>query len=167
MDLIVEAFSRSGLPLVVIGDGPDLEKVKSKAGPNIEFLGFQKEEALIEYMQKAKAFVFAAEEDFGILPVEAQACGTPVIAFGKGGVTESVIPFKGTGNASPSGIFFEEQTPAALIEAVEKFEIAKNSFDPYEIRKNSERFNVDRFRKELKNFISQKIELFSNRHSVK
>ncbi len=97
MDLIVEAFSEIGLPLVVIGDGPDFEKVKNKAKKNIEFLGFQDDNVLKEYMQKARAFIFVAEEDFGIVPVEAQACGTPVIAFGKGGITETVIPLKGSG----------------------------------------------------------------------
>ena len=97
MDLIVEVFSETGLPLIVIGDGPDFEKVKNRARKNIEFLGFQKDNVLKEYMQKARAFIFAAEEDFGIVPVEAQACGTPVIAFGKGGVTETVIPSKSSG----------------------------------------------------------------------
>ncbi len=82
IDLIVESFSEIGLPLVVMGDGPDFKKVKSRAGSNIEFLGYQAEDILLDYMQRAKAFVFAAEEDFGIVPVEAQACGTPVIAFG-------------------------------------------------------------------------------------
>lgn len=91
MDLIVEAFAT--MPdkrLVVIGEGPEFEKVKAKAGPNVELLGYQGSEVLRDYMQRARAFVFAAEEDFGIMPVEAQACGTPVIAFGKGGVLETI-----------------------------------------------------------------------------
>ncbi|MEN8265068.1 MAG: glycosyltransferase, partial [Nitrospirota bacterium] len=119
MDMIVEAFSENGLPLVVIGDGPDFEKVKNRAKKNIEFLGFQGNSVLIEYMRKARAFIFAAEEDFGIIPVEAQACGTPVIAYGKGGVAESVIPYQNTEHraqntdkmSSPTGVFFDEQTP--------------------------------------------------------
>lgn len=94
IDLIVEAFSEMpNRKLVVIGDGPEMQKIKSKAKTNIEILGYQPDSVMQEYMRNAKAFVFAAEEDFGIIPVEAQACGTPVIAFGKGG---------GTGNYSPS-----------------------------------------------------------------
>jgi glycosyltransferase involved in cell wall biosynthesis len=159
MDLIVEAFSEVGLPLAVIGDGPDLGKVKKKAGKNIDFLGFQDVSVLKEYMQRARAFVFAAEEDFGIVPVEAQACGTPVIAFGKGGITETVIPYRGLEGGDkppPTGIFFEEQTPAALISAVKEFMTVEDKFDPYEIRKNAERFGVERFRKEFKEYLKEK-----------
>jgi glycosyltransferase involved in cell wall biosynthesis len=159
MDLIVEAFSEAGLPLVVIGDGPDLEKVKNKAGKNIDFLGFQDGIVLKEYMQKARAFVFAAEEDFGIVPVEAQACGTPVIAFGKGGITETVIPYReaeGGDQPPPTGIFFEVQTPAALISAVKEFMTMEDKFGPYEIRKNAERFGIERFRKEFKEYLKEK-----------
>jgi len=159
MDIIVDAFSENGLPLVVIGDGPDFVKVKSRAKKNIEFLGFQESSVLIEYMQKARAFIFTAEEDFGIAPVEAQACGTPVIAYGKGGITETVIPYGSTDNKqSPTGIFFYKQTSAALIDAVNQFEAIKDQFDPREIRRNAERFSVDRFQNELKNFIEAKIE---------
>lgn len=86
IDLIVEAFSHMpDKKLIVIGDGPEMKKIKSRATKNIEILGYQSDQIMQDYMQKAKAFVFAAEEDFGITPVEAQACGTPVIAFGKGG----------------------------------------------------------------------------------
>ena len=92
IDLIIESFNQMpNKKLVVIGDGPDFEKIKAKAGSNIQILGYQPFEILKDYMQRAKAFVFAAEEDFGITPVEAQACGTPVIAFGKGGALETVI----------------------------------------------------------------------------
>ncbi|MDO8281058.1 MAG: glycosyltransferase family 4 protein [Thermodesulfovibrionia bacterium] len=166
MDIIVEAFSDMGLPLVVIGDGPDFEKVRAKAKGNIRLLGYQAGDVLKEYMKKARAFVFAAEEDFGILPVEAQACGTPVIAYGKGGAVETVIPLDekeaaGNGGAHPTGIFFHEQTPEALIEAVEMFEANEKMFNPDEIRKNSERFSIERFIKEYKNFVeSRAMEFF-------
>ncbi|HDY8392262.1 TPA: glycosyltransferase, partial [Klebsiella pneumoniae] len=91
MDLIVEAFSQMpDKKLVVIGDGSEMSKIKQKATKNIEILGYQPDATMTDYMKKAKAFVFAAEEDFGITPVEAQACGTPVIAFGKGGVLETI-----------------------------------------------------------------------------
>ena len=152
IDLIVEAFSKMpDKKLVVIGDGPDFEKIKRKAGKNVELLGYQPFEVLKEYMQKAKAFIFAAEEDFGIMPVEAQACGTPVIAYGKGGVTETVISGK-------TGIFFEKQTVESLVEAVNLFEKKENKFDITEIRKNAEKFNKERFKREFKEFVERKIE---------
>ncbi|HFK8743781.1 TPA: glycosyltransferase family 4 protein, partial [Klebsiella pneumoniae] len=113
IDLIVEAFSK--MPekkLVVIGDGPEMSKIRKIAGANIEILGFQPNDVMEEYMMDAKAFVFAAEEDFGITPVEAQACGTPVIAFGKGGVLETI---KNLGQEEPTGLFFYEQNIDSLI----------------------------------------------------
>ncbi|MEO1924228.1 MAG: glycosyltransferase, partial [Nautiliaceae bacterium] len=110
-------------------------------------------EVVKEYMQKAKAFIFAAEEDFGIAPVEAQACGTPVIAFGKGGTLETVID--GT-----TGIFFKEQTPESLIEAIKSFEKKENKFNSQVIRKHAEKFSKERFKKEFKQFVETKIEEF-------
>ena len=104
-------------------------------------------------MQRAKAFIFAAEEDFGITPVEAQACGTPVIAYGKGGVTESVIERK-------TGIFFKEQTDKSLVEAVKQFEKIEDSFDCKIIRQNAEKFSKERFKKEFKKFVDEKIKKF-------
>ncbi|HCO5285186.1 TPA: glycosyltransferase family 4 protein, partial [Escherichia coli] len=116
IDLIVEAFSEMpNRKLVVIGDGPEMQKIKSKAKTNIEILGYQPDSVMQEYMRNAKAFVFAAEEDFGIIPVEAQACGTPVIAFGKGGALETIRPL---GVDKPTGLFFQKQTVADIIEAV-------------------------------------------------
>ena len=105
--------------LIVIGDGTDMEKIKKKAGRNIEILGYQSNEVLEKYMKKAKAFVFAAEEDFGITAVEAQACGTPIIAFGKGGALETVRPF---GVSRPTGFFFYKQNAISIIDAVNNFE---------------------------------------------
>ena len=154
IDLIVEAFSQiPDKKLVVIGDGPDFEKVKKKAGKNVELLGYQPFEVLKDYMKRAKAFIFAAEEDFGIVPVEAQACGTPVIAYGRGGVTETVVNGK-------TGIFFRKQTVESLIEAIKSFEKKENVFDPLEIRKNAEKFSKERFKKEFKEFVDKKIEEF-------
>ncbi|MBI4843564.1 MAG: glycosyltransferase family 4 protein [Nitrospirae bacterium] len=154
MDIIAEAFSDNGLPLVIIGDGPDYEKVRAKAKgkKNIALLGFQAGEVMKEYMRKAKAFVFAAEEDFGIVPVEAQACGTPVIAYGKGGALETVIsPDEAEG---PTGVFFNEQNSRSLNEAVERFESNRDKFDPHKIRANAERFGIERFRKEFRDFVN-------------
>lgn len=151
IDLIVEAFSKiPDKKLIVIGDGPDFEKIKKKARKNVELLGYQKDEVLKEYLQKAQAFVFAAEEDFGILPVEAQACGTPVIAYGRGGALETVIENK-------TGIFFNEQTVESLIEAVNVFEKNQDKFDLNEIRKNAERFSKERFKREFKEFVERAI----------
>lgn len=147
MDLIVEAFSM--MPeekLVVIGDGPDMKKIKDKAGKNVEIIGYQKTNVLIDYMQRAKAFVFAANEDFGIIPVEAQACGTPVIAYGKGGVRETVI-------GGQTGILFYDQTPEALTDAVHKFRRGESRMDPAKIRRNAERFSKERFKIEIKEFV--------------
>lgn len=140
VDLIVEAFSK--MPekkLVVIGDGPEMAKCKLKAAPNVSLLGYQPFDVLRERMQKAKAFVFAAEEDFGIIVVEAQACGTPVICLGRGGATETVV-------SGGTGLFFQEQSAEAICEAVEQFE-AGPSFDPLVIRSNAKRFDRVHFRK--------------------
>jgi len=148
IDLIVEAFAK--LPdkkLIIIGSGPDLEKIKSKATKNIEILGYQSDEILIKYMQKAKAFVFAAEEDFGIIPVEAQACGTPVICLGRGGTKETVID-------GITGVHFKNQIINDLLKAIDRFE--KLEFDPYVIRKNALRFSKDRFERKIKEFVENK-----------
>lgn len=148
MPLIVEAFA--GMPdrrLVVIGDGPDLEKARAKAGPNVELLGYTYDAVLKNYMQRAKAFVFAAEEDFGIIPVEAQACGTPVIAYGRGGALETVAD-------GVTGLFFDEQSVESIKGAVKRFESVSGRFSAAEIRKNAERFSVERFRREFSGFVS-------------
>lgn len=144
--LIVEAFSR--MPdkrLVVMGDGPGMKRLKKIAASNVELLGFQANQIIESYMQRAKALVYAAEEDFGIVPVEAQACGTPVIAYGKGGALETII-------AGETGIFFNEQTPESLIQSIESFE-NRPPFESSVIRKNAERFSKDRFKAELKAFV--------------
>jgi len=147
VDLIVEAFSEMpDRKLVVIGEGPDFQKIKSKAGKNIELLGFQSNAILKEYMQRAQAFVYAAEEDFGIVTVEAQACGTPVIAFGRGGSLETVVDGK-------TGIFFYRQTTEDIRAAVQRFENSRDAFSPQELKKNSERFGRERFKQEFKQFI--------------
>jgi glycosyltransferase involved in cell wall biosynthesis len=165
VDLIVEAFSRMpGKRLMVIGDGPDFKKVKAKSGKNVEMLGYQPPEIMKEYMQKAKAFVYAAEEDFGIVTVEAQACGTPVIAFGEGGSRETVIPIRaveagqGKREESPTGIFFDEQTPESLVNAVLLFERNQDQFNRRVIRENAVRFSAERFRREFKGFIDNAME---------
>ncbi|NKF21896.1 glycosyltransferase family 4 protein [Solimonas marina] len=152
--MIIEAFSL--LPdkqLVVIGDGPEMENVKSKAGKNIHILGYQPFDVLRQHMQDARAFVFAAEEDFGIVPVEAQACGTPVIAFGRGGAVETVV----TGEQNPTGVLFEEQTAESLAAAIEAFDAKRLSFLPENCRRNAERFSISAFKHNLINAINEAI----------
>ncbi|PXI35838.1 glycosyl transferase family 1 [Klebsiella quasipneumoniae] len=154
IDLIVEAFSK--MPekkLIVIGDGSEIGKVKSKASKNVEILGYQPNHIMLEHMQNAKAFVFAAEEDFGITPVEAQACGTPVIAFGKGGSLETIRPL---GVDNPTGLFFSEQTIESIISQVNAFEQNVEIFEPENCRLNSLRFSSSRFKNEMDNFIKDK-----------
>lgn len=149
MDLIVEAFSlMPDKQLIVIGNGPEFAKVRAKASANVKLLGYQPFHVLRDYMQGARAFVFAAEEDFGIAPVEAQACGTPVIAYGKGGATETVIP-------GETGLLFSEQMSESLIDAVKRFEARTEPFDPVRIRSNAERFSPNRFQSEFRAVVEQ------------
>ena len=155
IDLIVEAFSQTDKKLVVVGDGPDMAKIKSKAGKNVELLGFADDEAMRDLMGRAKAFVFAAEEDFGITPVEAQACGTPVICFGRGGARETVID-------GESGLYFMEQNVKELLDAVAKFEQNRDKFEPVKIRENSLRFSRARFEAEIKSYVEKKYEEFKD-----
>ncbi len=153
MDLIVEAFNRMPKKrLVVIGEGPGLRKVKANAKSNIEVLGYQPTGILSQYMQGARAFLFAAREDFGIMPLEAQACGTPVIAFGEGGALETI---RGLDDAQPTGVFFKEQTPEAIINAVDLFEANDHKITPAVCRKNSEGFSPQRFRSEFAQFVEE------------
>lgn len=143
IDLIVEAFA--GMPerqLVVIGDGPEFQKIASKATPNVKLLGYQPFDVLLDHMQRARAFVFAADEDFGIMPVEAQACGTPVIAFGRGGALETVVN-------NQTGLFFERQSAKCIQEAVVAFDSLRRRMNPELIRANAERFAPTRFRREV------------------
>lgn len=159
IDLIVSAFAR--MPerrLVVVGDGPEADKIKSKASPNVEMLGYQPFEVLQDLMQRARAFVFAAEEDFGIIPVEAQAAGTPVIALGKGGALETV---HGLGAEHPTGVFFEQQTEEDLIRAVRTFEAHEGEFEPERCSDNALRFSAARFREEFSTYVTRRLDEFN------
>ncbi|HFI5640599.1 TPA: glycosyltransferase family 4 protein [Raoultella planticola] len=159
IDLIVEAFSHMpDKKLVVIGDGSEMNKIKSKASKNIEILGYQPNKVMEDYMKKAKAFVFAAEEDFGITPVEAQACGTPVIAFGKGGALETIRPL---GTSESTGLFFNEQKIESIIEAVNNFECGAHHIAPESCRQNALRFSNERFQREIETYIAQKWNMFT------
>jgi len=149
IDLIVEAFNNMpDKKLVVIGDGPDFKKISKMAGKNVVLMGYQPFEILKQYLSNCKAFVFAAEEDFGMLPVEAQACGTPVIAYGKGGVLETVLENK-------TGVYFSEQSANAIIDAVKKFELNATKFNFEEIANHAQLFSTERFKQSLSSYISQ------------
>ena len=164
IDVIVEAFSRMpDKKLIVIGDGSEMSKIKAKAAKNIEILGYQSNAVMQEHMQKAKAFVFAAEEDFGITPVEAQACGTPVIAFGKGGALETIRPY---GVEKNTGIFFQSQQIDSIIDAVNLFEAKRDHFLPEFCRENALRFSNERFKFELDSYIKDKWDSFKREKSI-
>jgi len=150
-DLAIEAFERLGRRLVVIGSGQELAKLKAKAGSNVAFLGWQPDDVIRDYYRRCRAVLFPAEEDFGIVPVEAQACGAPVIAFGRGGATETVRPL-GSAEA-PTGVFFAEQTCESLIEAIARFEANRDAFSPEAARANALPFSRQRYERELFGFI--------------
>lgn len=161
LPLIVQAFAQmADKKLVVIGDGPDFEKVKALASPNVQVLGYQSDAVLKDHMQRARAFVFAAEEDFGITLLEAQACGTPVIAFGKGGALETIV---GLDNVQPTGVFFTEQSVPSLVDAVHLFEAHSDRITPQACRANAIRFSQERFRKEFLEFVTARYRAFHSR----
>ena len=149
---MAEAFSKMpDKELFIIGDGPDKEKIEKVASEssNVTYLGYQDSDVLKDYMMRAKAFVFAAEEDFGIVPLEAQACGTPVIAFGKGGALDTVLDGK-------TGIYFMEQTTSSIIDAVKTFENNNELWSASEIRKHAESFSTDVFKQNFSQFVKSK-----------
>lgn len=163
LDIAIESFNRLGLPLKIIGTGQDEKRLKKMAKTNIEFLGWKGDEALREYYAKCKALVFPGEEDFGIVPVEAMASGRPVIAYGKGGVLETVIPMSQGSGENPTGIFFYEQTPQTLIEAVKYFEKNQDIFDPKIIRNHALKFDRVVFKERIRDYIVEKYKEFRGR----
>lgn len=158
VNLIVDAFTQMpDKKLVVIGTGPELPRLQKAAGPNITFTGYQDHAAVADWLSKARAFIYAAEEDFGIVPVEAQASGTPVIAYGKGGALETVVPGK-------TGFFFAEQTASALVSAVQRFELHP-PLDAAFICQHAKQFSKERFQQEMKAFVEQTYNHFFQ-HSI-
>lgn len=162
VDLIVETFSRRfpDKRLVVIGDGPEFNKIRALAGPNVELLGYCEPLTLKEYLAKAKAFVFAAEEDFGIAPLEAQAAGTPVIAYGKGGALETI---QGLESERPSGCFFYVQDIDTLDKAIRNFDEQSSRITSANCIENARRFSEARFREELECFVTSKYHTWTER----
>lgn len=154
IDLIVQAFSRTPQRrLVVIGEGPQYQSIKRGAGANVQFLGRQPFNVMRQKLQEARAFVFAAEEDFGIAPLEAQACGTPVIAYAKGGALETIVGSNSDGEQT--GVFFYHQTPESIIAAIDQFEAEESRISPEACRANAMRFNAGRFRDQFQAFVKQ------------
>ena len=156
VDVAVEAFNRLGQHLVVIGEGSERRRLEARAGKNIVFLGAQPFPVLQDHYRRCRALVFPGIEDFGIVPLEAQASGRPVIAYGKGGVLETVVP-------GVTGLFFPEQTPERLVAAVEEFEGTPDRFEPAACRRQAERFASKRFRSELTTFLAKAFPVFWNR----
>ncbi|UOF91471.1 glycosyltransferase [Fodinisporobacter ferrooxydans] len=149
VDLAIESFNKTNRKLVIIGSGPELKRLKKIAGPNIQLLGRQSDDVVRSYFEKCKAFIFPGEEDFGITPVEAQSFGKPVIAYGKGGVLDTVIDGK-------TGLFFYDQNVEALNQAVEEFE--KKSFDSKFIFEHAQSFSNEMFLQKIKMFIQNVID---------
>lgn len=146
IDVVIEAFAHLGSPLKIIGDGPQMKSLQKQGTPNIEFLGYQSEEAVARLLGCARGFVCAAEEDFGIAIVEAQAAGCPVIAYKGGGALETVID-------GVTGLFFPEQTAASLVEAVRRFEDVSHNFRARDMLDNAQRFSKERFTKSFLEFV--------------
>ena len=157
--LMAAAFTRLRRRLVVIGEGPDRAAVERAGGVWVELLGRQPDEIVRDHLQHCRAFVFAADEDFGIAPIEAQAAGAPVIAYGRGGATETVI-------ADRTGLFFDEQRVESLVDAVERFEAMAGRFHPEQIRLTTHRFSRERFQRQLAALIDREWDQFQSHASV-
>ncbi|HVE48317.1 MAG TPA: glycosyltransferase [Casimicrobiaceae bacterium] len=158
LDTIAAAFRM--LPdreLVIIGEGPERARIEAAAGPNVRVAGQLDDTQRDELLAQARAFVFAAEEDFGIAPIEAQAFGTPVIALRKGAVIETIA---GLDSARPTGVFFDEPTPEAIVAAVRTFESNADRIDPQACRNNAARFSTQRFRDEFAAFVADRYAAF-------
>jgi glycosyltransferase involved in cell wall biosynthesis len=134
------------------------------AKSNIEFLGWQPDEVVKAQYAACRAVIFPGEEDFGIVPLEAMACGKPVIAYGKGGVVETVIPLQNPGGANPTGVFFDEQTPDALMSAVKYYESHRNYFDPYKIRERAKLFDRQYFKEKVGQYVQVKLKEFKDQY---
>lgn len=147
VDLAVKAFNKLGYRLLIVGVGGEEKYLRSIANKNIEFIGFTDDEAVTTYFQKAKAFIFPQEEDFGITAVEAQAAGCPVVAYKKGGALDTVIDPSASSGRVSTGVFFNEQNVKSLMEAIKRFE--KMKFDKAILQKNAERFNKKIFKKQI------------------
>ena len=152
-DLAVQACNRLNYPLLVIGSGQDAKRLRALAGPTVHFLGWQPDAVIRDHLRRCRALLYPGEEDFGIVPLEAQACGAPVIAYGHGGATETVKPLGTAGE--PTGVFFHRQTAEELVEAIQAFESRRAEFDPHAARKNALAFRKARYEAELFGYVER------------
>ena len=153
IDIAVKAITKIKRPLVVIGEGSDLNNLKQAAGKNIKFLGWQNDDTVIHYMKQARALILSGEEDFGLTPVEAMACGRPVVVYKRGGATETVLENK-------TGVFFDSDTPESLIGAIEILDTIYAKISPLECRKQAEKFSQEIFLNNLESFVHKSWENF-------
>ncbi|GIK88465.1 MAG: hypothetical protein BroJett026_39460 [Betaproteobacteria bacterium] len=164
IDAIAAAFARlPGRELVIVGEGPERSRIAAAAGANVRLVGQADDAQRDAWLRDARAFLFAAEEDFGIAPLEAQAAGVPVIAYGRGGVTETV---RGLEDEAPTGLFFDAQTPEAIADAVLRFEACEARFDALACRRNAERFAAQRFRDEFAAHVAARFAAFRARRAA-
>lgn len=169
VDIAIKAFNTTGLPLIIIGSGQEEKKLTAMAGENIKLLGWQSDEIVREHYANCKALIFPGVEDFGIVPLEAHACGRPVIAYGKGGTLDTIVPLNNDGpnteneNGKATGVFFYEQTPGSLAEAVNYFEDKINLFNKDNIRHHAEAFDRPIFKETIKKYFKQKYEEFKDK----
>jgi glycosyltransferase involved in cell wall biosynthesis len=162
-DLAVVACTRLGLPLKVVGDGPELDRLKRLAGPTVEFLGRLTDERVALEMGSARALLFCGEEDFGITPVEAQAAGTPVIAYGRGGALETVAPPDGEDASGATGLFFRDPTAESLAEALLRFDAISYRLNPAVAQAHAAGFSTERYIREMRTVIAERWEAFVGR----
>jgi len=162
-DLAVVACTRLGLPLKVVGDGPELSRLRRLAGPTVHFLGRLPDTRVAEEMAHARALLFCGEEDFGITPVEAQAAGTPVIAFGRGGALETVVSPEGEDASAATGLFFSEPTAESLAEALRRFDAFSHRLDPTVAVAHAARFSTERYTREMKETLATEWDAFRGR----
>jgi glycosyltransferase involved in cell wall biosynthesis len=169
VDIAVNAFNSIGLPLIVIGSGQEEKKLRKMAGENIKLMGWQSDEVVREHYVKCKALIFPGVEDFGIVPLEAQACGKPVIAFGEGGALETIIPLDSDNQSlknekgksvNATGMFFYEQTPESLVQAVTRFEKTQDLYDWQMIRENAESFDRAIFKNNIRKYVELEYKKF-------
>jgi glycosyltransferase involved in cell wall biosynthesis len=157
IDLAVHACNKTRRQLIVIGSGQDEQRLRELAGPAVHFLGWQSDEVIRGHLRRCRALLFPGEEDFGIVPLEANACGAPVIAFDRGGATETLVPLGG--NREPTGLFFREQSVDGVVSAIEHFEKHLEAFNPASARQQALRFNPRRFAEEFITFLDAAIQM--------
>jgi glycosyltransferase involved in cell wall biosynthesis len=164
LDLAIQACKRLGRPLVLIGSGPEERRLRGMASGQATFLGRQPDEVVRQHLRRCRALLFPGEEDFGIVPVEAMACGTPVIAYGRGGACETVIPAPESHQRDsrsleePTGLWFEHQTTECLAAAMARFETDAGNFSPAAARRQALRFNKNRFKREFFGLVASVLE---------